>query len=963
MKDERQYAELLDNSDQMIYVIDKNTYEMLYANKASREYCGHDGEPAGGCKCYKCIMGFDEPCAFCALRQISGGQDSLATRIDSRGRTFGLKIKRTQWEGREAFIEYVTDISSVPDGGQDENRLSGPIGDASCSKQYMHSIQDDLINALSKDYFAIYYLNLDQDTFVILRSKDVLNREIYHIAQTSRCCSEAFRNFSRDYVCADDKENFNRMTDMKYMKRRLRKQDHFMFRYRVKPRKGMKHFEVRVVRGESGENGMYAIMGVRGVDPEVRKEMEYQRRLKDAYRQVRNSLSQEEQYRRAIVSDAILVYNVNVSRNLLEDNIYALLGGRTVSVAGLVGLEAPCPASEFFQRFADKMVTQEYRQIFLNNMNMDALAEAFAKGENEQVLEFAANFSDDKPTLVRQSMLLFRDLNTDDIIGLCNCKNITKARQNEVETQQALKAAFESAMMANQAKSDFLSRMSHDIRTPMNAIIGMTAIAGAHIDDTERVKDSLAKISSSSRHLLGIINDILDMSKIESGKIKLNDENFNLSELLTNLLDMMSPQIKEHGHELKVHIHDIRHEDVIGDSLRIQQVFVNIMSNAIKYTPEGGCITVSVSEKPTVKTKVACYEFVFEDNGIGMTQEFLSKMFDPFERAEDLRTSKVQGTGLGMSITKNIVNMMGGQIHVESEVGKGSRFTITIFLKLQETTDADTTALAGLPVLVADDDQIACENTSIILNDIGMDSEWVLSGREAVEKVRVHHSEENDYFAVILDWKMPDMNGIETTKAIRKIVEDDVPIIIISAYDWTDIELEARAAGANAFISKPAFKSNLTKLFLGLIRPDADQTDEEKIPEIGQYDFSDMRVLVVEDNDLNREIAVEILEDTGMQVEEAENGRQAVDLFEAAPEKYYDMILMDIQMPVMNGYDAAVAIRALGKKDSKSIPIIAMTANAFAEDVHAALSAGMNEHIAKPLDLSKLMACIQKWSV
>jgi len=940
MESDDKYVSLLDDTDQVIHVSGMHTYEMLYANRMARSFNGRS-MPDAGCKCYEHIMGRDKPCPFCPRNKMVDGRDEVVTEMDDGRVFFRVKLKRVRWGEEDAVITFATDLTSVK---REEERTQ--------------KLQDEVINALSRDYFAIYYMNLDKNTFLILRPQDGTEPEALRISGRTKQYSDMARQFGIDHVYSEDRKMFLEITDTGYIKNRLSKEESFVFRFRVMQKDGLGYLETRIVRGESGGDGMYAIMGIRSVDEEVRRELEYQAGLASAYDQVRHSLSQEEQYRRAIVSEAILVYNVNISQNLLEDNIYVMLEDKTVSAVALAEMTTPCAAGDFYHSFAEKRVTDEYRQAFLDGTEMQALLAAFEKGENEQVLEFAAYF-DDRPMLVRQTMLLFKDLNTGDVIGLCNCKDITEARRKELETQQALKDAFESAMLANQAKSDFLSRMSHDIRTPMNAIIGMTAIAGAHLDDTERVKDSLAKISTSSRHLLGIINDILDMSKIESGKINLKEEDFNLSELLTNLLDMVRPQVKERGHELRVHIHNIQHEDVIGDSLRIQQAFINIMSNAIKYTPEGGNITVSVSEKPTSKVKMACYEFIFEDNGIGMPQDFLDRIFEPFERVEDLRTSKIQGTGLGMAITKNVVNMMGGQINVESRVGTGSRFTVTIFLKLQDTVQVDTHALAGLPVLVVDDDRISCENTSVMLDDIGMNSEWVLSGREAVEKVRLRYEADDNYFAVIVDWKMPDLNGIETTRAIRHIAGDDIPVIIISAYDWSDIELEARAAGVNAFISKPAFKSNLTKLFLGLT---GRNDEEEKFPQVEGFDFSDIRVLLVEDNDLNREIAAEILSDTGIQVEEAENGKQAVDMYDAAPERYYDLILMDIQMPVMNGYDATVAIRSLGKRDSKSIPIIAMTANAFAEDVYAAISAGMNEHIAKPLDLKKFMECIQRWT-
>lgn len=811
--------------------------------------------------------------------------------------------------------------------------------------------------SLIRDYFSIYYINLKNGGFVRLRSG------LYADAGETEESFESFiQKFRRGIVLAEDRKQFGRMTDLKYISERLEKEDAYVFRFRTDTEGTTQYFEARFARADSADNDRYAAFGIHRVDSETKKDMEYREGLTNAYRQIRNTLSQEEQYRRAIVSDSILVYNVNVSRNLVEDDVFIRLDGKTVSVSEMLGLGMPCVADEFYGRFAEKIVTDEYRDTFIEGTKAEKLRAAFDRGETEHIIEFAGYFIDGKLVIMRQTMLLFEDLKTNCIIGLCNCKDITEAKRKEFESRQALKDAFDSAMLANQAKSDFLSRMSHDIRTPMNAIIGMTAIAGAHIADRERVKDCLSKISVSSRHLLGIINDILDMSKIESGKINLNEEDFNLSDLLKNLFDMVRPQVKERGHELKVRVHDIKHEDVIGDSLRIQQAFVNIMSNSIKYTPEGGVITVSVTEKPTPQNKMACYEFIFEDNGIGMEQEFIDKIFEPFERAEDLRISKIQGTGLGMAITKNIVSMMGGEIAIESEVGKGSKFTITIFLKLQDTVETDTAPLADLPVLVVDDDVISCENTSLMLKDIGMDSEWVLTGREAVKKVEERNIAGNDYFAIIVDWKMPDMNGVETTREIRKIVGDKMPIIIISAYDWTDIELEARAAGANAFIGKPAFKSNLSKLFMHMVAGDSVQEEKEEAPVAAEFDFSSIRVLLVEDNDLNREIASEILKETGMKIEEAENGKQAVDMFLSAPEKYYDLILMDIQMPVMNGYDATVAIRSLGKKESKSIPIIAMTANAFYEDVNAAISVGMNEHIAKPLDIKKLMECIYRWT-
>ncbi len=541
-------------------------------------------------------------------------------------------------------------------------------------------------------------------------------------------------------------------------------------------------------------------------------------------------------------------------------------------------------------------------------------------------------------------------------------QRIDKEKQRELAQKEALQAAYEAANRANSAKTNFLASMSHDIRTPMNAIIGMTAIAGTHLDDKERVTDCLGKIAVSSKHLLRLINEVLDMSKIESGKLDLHDEEFSLSDLIDELLDMTKSQVKAKNQELVVSIRGIEHEKVIGDGQRIQQAFTNLMGNAIKYTPEGGRIALSISERPMNKPRVGCYEFIFEDNGIGMSHEFVDHIFEPFARATDSRVEKVQGTGLGMSITRSMVQMMNGDIKVESELNKGTKITVTIVLKLADVDESIRYEdFIDLPILVADDDEISCEYTCQILDEMGMKGEWVLSGREAVEAVVARHKEERDFFAVIIDWKMPEMDGIETTKAIRKRVGKEVPIIIISAYDWADIELEARAAGANAFISKPLFKSRMAHLFNNLLGHNNEEGREASLDAIVQKSFTGKRALLVEDNELNAEIAGEILGMAGLTVDYAGDGKEALDIMTAVSDDYYDIIFMDIQMPVMNGYDATVAIRALPREYTKYVPIIAMTANAFTEDIHAAQNAGMNQHMAKPLDFEQLMGVLHKW--
>lgn len=528
------------------------------------------------------------------------------------------------------------------------------------------------------------------------------------------------------------------------------------------------------------------------------------------------------------------------------------------------------------------------------------------------------------------------------------------SQQQLVELDKAEKAATS----ANKAKSEFLSSMSHDIRTPMNGIVGMTAIAIANIHDTARVQDCLKKISLSSRHLLGLINDVLDMSKIESGKLSLNLDILSLRDVMENIVNIVQPQIKERLQHFDIFIENIESEEVYCDGVRLNQVLVNLLSNAIKFTPEEGTINVFLYQEtsPAGDAYVRCH-FRVKDNGIGMSPEFQRKIFETFSR-EDNKVQKIEGTGLGMAITKFIVGMMGGTIEVESEQGKGSEFHVTIDLERATIRDSGI-VLPPWRLLVVDNNEDLCRSAASVLKEIGVQAEWVMSGREALQKIEENHRKNTDYEIVLLDWKMSDMNGLETTRGIRRIVGDDLPILIISAYDWSDIEEEARSAGAHGFISKPLFKSNL---YLGLSRYVEGMSDEEEQSQSAEkeLDFGGLRILLAEDNDLNWEIAEDILTDVGFEVEWAENGQICVDKFEESEQGYYDAVLMDIRMPVMNGYDAAKAIRALDRPDAR-LPIIAMTADAFSEDIQRCLECGMNEHVAKPIDIEKLMRLLKRY--
>lgn len=468
------------------------------------------------------------------------------------------------------------------------------------------------------------------------------------------------------------------------------------------------------------------------------------------------------------------------------------------------------------------------------------------------------------------------------------------------------------------------------------------------------------KKAVSSFYDRGYIAERLKGLETESGKMTLAQEDFNLSELVDNLITLTKPVLDEHKHNFDIHINHIEHEAVCGDSLRIQQVFVNLMSNAIKYTPDGGNITFSIEEKTNGFSELGCYEFTIEDNGIGMSPEFQKIMFDPFSRADDHRTTRVQGTGLGMAISRNIVNLMNGNIKVDSTLHKGTRITVTIYLELQEKEKEQDENLMNLPVLVVDDDKTCCESTIATLKEIGITGEWVLFGREAVERCYARHELKNDYFAVILDWKMPEMDGIETARQIRKRIGKEITIIVLTSYEFSEIEEEAKAAGVDAFIAKPLFRSRLTATLRQFTSGRKENTARNYLEKLSEADYTGKRILLVEDNELNREIGVEILQMTGAEVETAENGKIAVEKVEASPKGSYDLIFMDIQMPVMNGYEATAAIRSLPGEKGK-LPIIAMTANAFAEDVQLAKNTGMNGHIAKPLDMNKLNDVLENW--
>ncbi len=667
----------------------------------------------------------------------------------------------------------------------------------------------------------------------------------------------------------------------------------------------------------------------------------------------------ERQYQIAIMSSSLCTYEFNLTQDKIEQDIIAKINGNNVSFLSMTELAAPCKASDYFEKWK-KYVLPESMENYSSAVTAEYLLKRFEQGDREVVAEYWIEGLDSDPICLHQSFAMTKDENTDDIIVMVISKDITDQVKRQREQTQALHDALMQAQHANAAKTTFLSNMSHDIRTPMNAIIGFSTIAVNHIDSKDQVLECLQKVLASSNHLLSLINDILDMSRIESGKVQIKEQECNIPEIIHNLVNIIQPQVKAKQLELFIDTFEVTNENVITDPLKLNQVFINLLSNAIKYTPAEGTLSFRIIQKGTFRHGYGSYQFIVKDNGIGMSPEFVKHIFDPFEREFTVTQSGIQGTGLGMSITKNIVEMMNGTINVESEPGKGSTFTVDLELKLQDTdqTASQIRELEGLRAMVVDDDLNACDSACRMLKQLGMRSEWTTSGREAVFRAKTAFDDGDSYHTFIIDWQMPGLSGVETARKIRSAVGDDVPIIILTAYDWSDIEEEAREAGVTAFCAKPLFISDLKSVLLSANHLNKKQ---DTAPEWTKADFSGKRILLVEDNELNREIAEVILEEAGFIVDTAPDGTDAVAVMEHSEENYYDAILMDVQMPIMNGYEATRTIRSLPRKDVKDLPIIAMTANAFEDDKEAAFKCGMNAHIAKPLDMDIFISVLKKF--
>lgn len=687
---------------------------------------------------------------------------------------------------------------------------------------------------------------------------------------------------------------------------------------------------------------------------------QYIQDLLDEYLETKETLRAESSERLdmiyALSRDYYVLWRVDLNNDLIflrrnENPNTAIVTDRDQQV--------PSSYSESLKIFGEKWVHPDDRDILYANAGIENIRKQLETEEAYSVRLRRIDHNTKNYGYVEWRIVPL--VHTKDIwTALIAVKDIDGEVLKEARQQELLKNALNQAERANQAKTVFLSNMSHDIRTPMNAIIGFTGIAANHIDNKERVKDCLEKIMSSSNHLLSLINDILDMSRIESGKVTLQEKECILSEHIHNLVNMIRPQMRAKRLEFYTDTVGIHDEYLIFDPLKLDQALINILSNAIKFTPPGGSIYFTISQSASEKIGFCHYKFVIKDTGVGMSKEFLEHIFEPFERENPAKEGNSIGTGLGMSITKNTIDVMGGTITVESEPDKGSTFTVGFDFKLQNISHIQEQIkdLKGLRVLVVDNDFNTCDSVTAMLSEIGMRSEWTTSGREAVFRTQKAYNDGDPFHSYIIDWLMPQSDGIETVRRIRQVAGNEIPIIIMTAYDWTDIEQEAAAAGVTAFCSKPLFMSDLRRVLAQVNRPGDNKTVSAKQ---ARSDFSGRRVLIVEDNELNREIADEIMKNSGFETELASDGSIAVEMVSRSPEHYYDLILMDIRMPVMDGYEASRIIRGLPRKDVTAMPIIAMTANAFEEDKKRALENGMTAHIAKPLNKSVLLDTVDRF--
>ena len=844
---------------------------------------------------------------------------------------------------RDGKIEYYRMTASrIESAGED---VEIAIGFSNVDKEVRHEMEQrrlvedayEIISGLSSEYNFIGLIEPESGSMSVYKSTDE-SAEIADILTVQKNYYDAIYAYGK-YVIPEDKEIWFDVTRIENVVERLQRKniDNVIVRCIRKNSQKMDYIQFTFTRVSGTGDTFQLVMAEKKITETIEKELMQRNLLRryellfvsataDIYsRLLRVDLETWETIRIDIKDGDFTRIDMGNWEDYLEARLMDMVPGDREKVRSIF-----CRSALEQAKAGDKL-TCSYESDAEDHVGTIKYYSVTARIHGEKGQRFATVFSIDNTELV----------------------------ESERKQKALLESTLAQAQQANAAKTTFLSNMSHDMRTPMNAIIGFSAIAASHIDNVERVKDCLDKIMSSSNHLLSLINDILDMSRIESGKVQIQEQECNLSELLHTLANIIQPQVKGKKLDFFIDTIDVTDEDIYADPLKLNQIFINILGNAVKFTPEGGTVSFRMCQKPCAVKGYGTYEFSIKDTGIGMSDEFLEHIFEPFERESSTLKSGIEGTGLGMAITKRLVEIMGGTIEVSSVKGEGSEFVIILDLKLQENSDTgqNIVELEGLRALVVDDDVDTCSSITGMLRQIGMRPEWTNSAGEAVQRARKAYDEQNPFHTYILDLNMPEQNGIETAGKIREAVGGDIPVLIMTAYDWSDVEDEAKEAGITAFCNKPLFMSDLKNALLK-----ANHLAEERTAEISftDIDFSGKRVLLAEDNELNREIAAEILQEAGFTVEMAVDGSDAVNMVEKSEEYYYDIILTDIQMPVMDGYEEVVAIRNMKRKDVETMPIIAMTANAFEEDKALALKCGMNGHIAKPLDISAVFRTLHE---
>ncbi len=798
------------------------------------------------------------------------------------------------------------------------------------------------------DYIALFVVDVDAGLIKVIKETDV-----YKTGKVGESISysKAIWEFAKANE-GDANDFFTKLSDLDYVRKLFEKEDKRSYSYKSSMTKGELWTTVTSYVLSRHEDGSVAVisLGFSRIDALGRDRFELQGQLERALTMTQ-SVNKQLSEQKHLLDYFLSTYDSAYFIDLIEESIEVLHMNHIFSEF----MHFPGSRADMMD-FINKHVHPDDRDLILKFTDKDYVSSRIRK-EGHFTFQIREIHGGMKRTF-RGHVIK----GIDEYHVLAAFMDVSEELRLEKQRQEQLQQALSMAQSSNRAKTTFLNNMSHDIRTPMNAIIGYTGLALSHIDRMDQVEDYLGKIDRSSKHLLSLINDVLDMSRIESGKVNIEVKPENLSDIIHYLSDIIQQGAQSKQLDFHVKALDIRHESVICDKLRLNQVLLNLLSNSVKYTQKGGSVTMSVLEKQSRKAGYASYQFTVRDTGIGMSDEFLQVIFDPFTRDKSSTVSGIQGTGLGMAITKNLVDLMDGRIRIASELGKGTEVTVDFDFKLQnaQVATVSISELKGLRVLIVNNDSLNYKVISNMLSGMGMSSEWGVTGKDAIKKIEKASKSGNLYDAYIIDRMLSDVEGVELTREICRMT-DNHPIVIMIAYDWQDIEMEARNAGVNGFIAKPVFQSELLGTFEEFLKKkDESDSDEKSKDSDDGFDITGRKIMLVEDNELNREIATAILEEYGCIITAVEDGDIAVEQMRNAKSGDWDIVLMDIQMPRLNGYDATRQIRALGTEISK-IPIIAMTANAFDEDRRKAMEAGMNEHFAKPIDVDKLKVLLKRF--